>query len=148
MKRQGQRESCQIWPKIFRHSEVIHFDTDFSDDGRMTGWHRMTGMKSRNATFSPEISDDGMSPSRLKLSIWRHSCHPNQMSFHVIPVLKWLWNEWNDARMTVFCHHEIWLAKWHSNEGVTIKWQNDIRMVGWHSNDGMTPAWCFKVEMS
>ena len=105
---------------------------------------RMTGMKSRNTTFPPEIWDD----ENDKNAIWMTeiviptsflSFHQNVIPRHSKARMTLEWMEWHQ--------NDGILSTWNVIDGMTLEWWNDIwmkeklqngqGMVEWHANDGI-----------
>ena len=118
----------------------------------------MAGMKSRITTFFQDIWDDRNDENALRMT--QIIILPSFLSFqqNVIPrhstaQMTMEWMEWH--RMMVYCHHELRLMEWRSNDGMTFKWLewhlndwNDIGMVEWNWNDGMTLEWWNDIQMT
>ena len=134
--------------KLIRKASVIptSFGT-FSHWFRIFEWHSNDGMTPDDRDeigncpkFWPDIWDDrndGNVFQMIKTSFHHHSCHSKIFSSPVIwtPQMTMGWMEWSPNDQ--YYYHELWLMEWHSNDGMTFKWQNDIQMTEWHSNDGM-----------
>ena len=101
------RETGPLQLKIFRHSYVIRGNSHWL---RISEWHpndgnspEWQGWNQEWPHFSQQSGMTGMTGMRgmcwewPKPSFQHHSCHFKGMSFHVIPVLEWPWNEWNDT---------------------------------------------------